>query len=517
LNIPRVTYTVSWQNYDGTLLEFDEQVIGWTIPEYNWSIPTRDTDGEYNYVFVWWSPEITWIVDNMIYTAVFSWELIQVDTWCDFGYHEENWECVGNEKILPCIQTWAPVNSTYLSWGSLVYWDWTGRSEAGNCSWDCDDNYHEDGDNCVLDAYILDFVSSWWNPVPSQIIDYGSIVTLPWTDRTGYQLSGWYTKSWNFVWISGTNFVYDITWDITLYARWLANTGTKYTVRHRLQDADDDLYAELLLDQQILEWVTDTLTQATANHYTWFNAKEIVQLPISGDNSTVVDIYYDREIYTINIDLNGWTWVSEITGKYGQIISQPEISKSWYTLKKYIPTFPSTMPLSWTSVRAIWSLINGWVSIKVVPLSGDDFSFGSVVASNRVQILTWYLGENSFQLMDSRWENSGYYVTLSMSELNSVSTLNSISRSNIQLKSNWVATISWTQVENVWISSQLLSWTTMDNTVVYLTRPNIVVEDDPLVGTYWDNLEYRVMVPPYTYPDRYRAVITYTLYDNDDE
>jgi hypothetical protein len=28
LNIPRVTYTVSWQNYDGTLLEFDEQVIG---------------------------------------------------------------------------------------------------------------------------------------------------------------------------------------------------------------------------------------------------------------------------------------------------------------------------------------------------------------------------------------------------------------------------------------------------------------------------------------------------------
>ena len=55
----------------------------------------------------------------------------------------------------------------------------------------------------------------------------------------------------------------------------------------------------------------------------------------------------------------------------------------------------------------------------------------------------------------------------------------------------------------------------MSGTVVYLTRPDISVEDDPLVGRYGDNLEFKVTVPPYTYSDRYKAVITYTLYDNE--
>ena len=144
-----------------------------------------------------------------------------------------------------------------------------------------------------------------------------------------------------------------------------------------------------------------------------------------------------------------------------------------------------------------------------------DFIFGSVVSSKRVQILTGYLWENSFQLEDSRWENSGYYVTLSISSLNSVNTSNSIVSSNIQLKSYWISTISWTPAEDVWIQPQITTWTTMSGTVVYLTRPDISVEDDPLVWRYGDNLEFKVTVPPYTYSDRYKAVITYTLYDNE--
>ena len=185
-----------------------------------------------------------------------------------------------------------------------------------------------------------------------------------------------------------------------------------------------------------------------------------------------------------------------------------------YTLKKFIPEFPTTMPLNGASVRAVWTLINWWVSISIVQISWTDFNFWSVVSSNRVQILTWYLWENTFQLEDSRWENTGYYVTLSIPSLNSVHTSNTISSSNIQLKSHWITTISWTPAADVWITPQMTWWTTMNNTVLYLSRPDISVDDDPLVWRYWDNLQFKVTVPPYTYSDNYKAVITYTLYDN---
>jgi uncharacterized repeat protein (TIGR02543 family) len=504
-------FTVTWQNYDGDVLEIDTGVEYGTIPQYDWQTPEKDSDEEYNYVFIWWIPELTWITEDTFYTAVFSGEEI----WCDIWYHEENWECTGNTKYVPCTLEWAPTHATYSWEDVLIYWDGTGRSIPERCIWSCDENYHEDSGDCVLDTYTLSFDTSGWVAVASKIVEYSSVVTLPWTTKIGYQFSWWYNQLWEFVWVSGTNFVYDMTWNTVLYAKWIANTGTHYTVKHWLQNADDDLYTESIADRETLQWTTDTLTNAVANYYTWFETWEVTQLTISWDETTVVNVYYDREVYTINIDLNWWTWVGEITWKYGQTLVPPEISKSWYTLKKYIPNLPTTMPLNWTSVRVVWTLINWWVSISIVPITWTDFNFGSVVSSNRVQILTGYLWENSFQLEDSRWENSGYYVTLSISSLNSVNTSNSISSSNIQLKSHWISTISWTPAQDVWIQPQITTWTTMSGTVVYLTRPDISVEDDPLVGRYGDNLEFKVTVPPYTYSDRYKAVITYTLYDND--
>ena len=66
------TFTVTWVNYDGTVLETDENVAKGATPEYNGDVPTRASDETYNYAFSGWSPEIGPIEGNQTYTATFT-------------------------------------------------------------------------------------------------------------------------------------------------------------------------------------------------------------------------------------------------------------------------------------------------------------------------------------------------------------------------------------------------------------------------------------------------------------
>ena len=66
------TYTVTWQDADGTTLETDEDVPYGTTPEYNGAIPTKASDEEGIYTFNGWSPAVGAITDNTEYTAMYS-------------------------------------------------------------------------------------------------------------------------------------------------------------------------------------------------------------------------------------------------------------------------------------------------------------------------------------------------------------------------------------------------------------------------------------------------------------
>ena len=64
--------TVTWKNFDGTELEKDENVPGGTTPEYNGETPLRESTVEKDFTFSGWSPEVSEVTDDIVYTAQFS-------------------------------------------------------------------------------------------------------------------------------------------------------------------------------------------------------------------------------------------------------------------------------------------------------------------------------------------------------------------------------------------------------------------------------------------------------------
>ena len=119
---------------------------------------------------------------------------------------------------------------------------------------------------------------------------------------------------------------------MTLTAHWTPKQ-VSYTVIHWWENADDDGYS--FHESENKTGLTGTEANAKAKSYDGFTAQPVTKKIIKGDGSTIVSVYYKRNMYDVKFySYSSWYTSSKeytdlrITAKYGQ-----DISKQWPTYK----------------------------------------------------------------------------------------------------------------------------------------------------------------------------------------
>ena len=66
------TFTVTWKNHDGTVLEVDENVLKGATPTFDGTAPVKANDAQFTYAFSGWSPAVGAVEADTVYTAQFT-------------------------------------------------------------------------------------------------------------------------------------------------------------------------------------------------------------------------------------------------------------------------------------------------------------------------------------------------------------------------------------------------------------------------------------------------------------
>jgi len=243
---------------------------------------------------------------------------------------------------------------------------------------------------------------------PQFVTDTTEEPTAP--TKSGYDFAGWYDGDTKFS-FGGT---LDSNKDLT--AHWTAKNAVNYTVIHWLENADDTEYS--YKESVQMSGAAGSQTTATAKSYEGFTAQTITQETIAGDGSTIVNVYYKRDVYEVKFYSVKWVptglfrgyydadkLLKTITAKHGAFIGDqwPPIngSSTWQTN-------PSDQPYQ--------------VNIETMPLGGATFygpktGSGSETAYYYVEVLP---GESGGTLVGGKYykqhhedtsPGTGYSVT----------------------------------------------------------------------------------------------------------
>ncbi|MCQ2204045.1 MAG: InlB B-repeat-containing protein [Bacteroidales bacterium] len=136
----------------------------------------------------------------------------------------------------------------------------------------------------------------------------------------GKSFFGWHTNPESTMALTFDGAKYEE--DVTYYALFSDNATVKYTVKHLLQNLNDNNYTEDAKARVESEGIWGTETKAAAKTYPGFKAQAVKQVTIAEDGSTVVEIKYDRNNYTVTW-MNGSSKISSATERYETALTAP--------------------------------------------------------------------------------------------------------------------------------------------------------------------------------------------------
>ena len=242
--------------------------------------------------------------------------------------------------------------------------------------------------------YTLHYNSNGGSYIDAVADSYGSVLTVSDTQPTkqGYSFEGWYYDE-AFTQIVGSTI--ELKKDTTIYAKWEA-VPVNYTVMYLIENADDDGYSFIgsIVKQAVVgSTVTETASgqKPTNLDTTNFTFKESTSATVEADGTTVIQVKYSRNVYTIT-----WNGVRYKYNSYGGGFSRTtESGRASLTAK-----FGSTITDKWTEnfntpyPDWAWNFTTDnkdkFVNIDTMP-SGNKEVYAYDYTTTKVQYLRYWL------------------------------------------------------------------------------------------------------------------------------
>ncbi len=208
------TFTVTWKNGDGNVIETDTDVPYGSTPSYDGSTPTKTATDQFTYTWLGWNPTISPVKEDIIYTATFeshlrsypitwnNWDdtLIKTDT-VDYGVTPEY---TGDTPTRAATQQYT---YTFSGWSPTIV------SVTGPATYTAQFS-------SSVNQYTATFNANGGSEAdPASVTkDYNTAIgTLPATSRSGYDFDGWFTAA-----SGGTQITSEtkIIADVEYFAHW---------------------------------------------------------------------------------------------------------------------------------------------------------------------------------------------------------------------------------------------------------------------------------------------------------
>ncbi len=135
---------------------------------------------------------------------------------------------------------------------------------------------------------------------------------------------------------------------------------SSYKVECYLQNIADDAYTIDAALTQEHSGIAGKVSDFVPKILQGFTAKDVEQKTIRTDRTTVLKIYYDRNLITLSFNTDGGNAITPITGKFGAAVTKPaNPAKTGYVFNRFEPEFPKTMPNTNTTYTAKWTAGEG--------------------------------------------------------------------------------------------------------------------------------------------------------------
>ena len=236
-------------------------------------------------------------------------------------------------------------------------------------------------------------------------------------------------------------------------------------------------------------------------------------------------ILFDKKI-KIEIPSSSWypyyssnwsDWIAisqECNDNFASSLIFPDICYKWEWDKTNIWTYHFTdfgvfNSSSWILAVESNLVISSWAISIGYP---NNLNFPNLISTENSQDIYLY-SDDYFWIEDLKSSNSGYYLTMSVSDM--LWPISSISANNIQIKvSSWITTLSWSEITQIIIPPSTASWFN----IFPSASPVTVIKRDlntwGKIWKYWIKPTFKITIPAFQYIWSYMSTISYDLIEN---